>query len=230
MRWTDEGHRKTHRCRNPTSFSTTDQRCGMRLLSPTRKLCVLPGAPYLCGSPSNRSLAQLNLHRARVHRNHGRPRPNGFTGRAQNFAPPFTPRRERASGKALALIRNRFAVTKGRYTFSVEQPGLNDLTNISFDEFVPLIFERAMPPEAEKVDLSFHYVEVELDAKKICAYYVRLFREPEFLLSRFTKQQLEGGFWAIMGHTHEWSAGNIIEYSDAPLSSRRECIVSMSTP
>ncbi len=120
-------------------------------------------------------------------------------------------------------------MTKGRYTFSVEQPGLNDLTNISFDEFVPLIFERAMPPEAEKVDLSFHYVEVELDAKKICAYYVRLFREPEFLLSRFTKQQLEGGFWAIMGHTHEWSAGNIIEYSDAPLSSRRECIESMAT-
>src|SRR5260370_25665476 len=28
----------------------------MRLLSPTRKLCVLPAAPYLCGSPSNRTL------------------------------------------------------------------------------------------------------------------------------------------------------------------------------
>src|SRR6266446_1303790 len=56
MRWTDEGHRKAHRCRNPTSFSTTDQLCGMRLLSPTRKLCVLPGAPYLCAPPSNQSL------------------------------------------------------------------------------------------------------------------------------------------------------------------------------
>src|ERR1700730_9830450 len=56
MRWTDEGHGKAHRCRNPTSFSTTDQLCGMRLLSPTRKLCVLPGAPHLCASPSNRSL------------------------------------------------------------------------------------------------------------------------------------------------------------------------------
>jgi len=120
-------------------------------------------------------------------------------------------------------------VTKGRYTFSVERPELNDLTNISFDEFVSLIFERAMPPEAEEVNLSFHYVEVELDAKKICAHYVRLFRDPEFLLSRFTKQQLEGGFWAIMGHTHEWSAGNIIDYSDAPLSSRKECIESMAT-
>src|SRR5260370_12588110 len=56
MRWTDEGHRKAHRCRNPTSFSTTDQLCGMRLLSPTRKLWVLPGAAHLCASPLNRSL------------------------------------------------------------------------------------------------------------------------------------------------------------------------------
>src|SRR6266849_8260803 len=38
------------------SFSTTDQLCGMRLLSPTRKLWVLPGAAHLCASPSNRSL------------------------------------------------------------------------------------------------------------------------------------------------------------------------------
>ena len=35
-----------------------------------------------------------------------RTRLNGFTGRAQNFAPPFTPRRERASGKALAFTRH----------------------------------------------------------------------------------------------------------------------------
>src|SRR2546427_11636087 len=54
---------------------------------------------------SRRSFPQLNLHRARVHRNHGRPRPNGFTGRAQNSPPPFTPQRERASGKALTFIR-----------------------------------------------------------------------------------------------------------------------------
>src|SRR3977135_429112 len=60
MRWTDEGHRKAHRCRNPTSFSTTDQLCGMRLLSPTRKLWVLPGAAHLSASPSNRSLLPLS--------------------------------------------------------------------------------------------------------------------------------------------------------------------------
>ena len=120
-------------------------------------------------------------------------------------------------------------MTKGRYTFSVEQPGLNDLTNISFDEFLSLIFVRDMAPDAGRLDASFYDVGVEFDAPKMCAYYVQLFHRPEFLVSRFTKQQLEGGFWAIMGHTHEWSAGNIIEYSDAPLSSRRECIESMAT-
>jgi hypothetical protein len=98
----------------------------------------------------------------------------------------------------------------------VEEPEINDLTNISFDEFVKLVFEQPIQPEpAEKDDLSLTYVDTQIDAKKICAYYVRLFQQPEFLLSRFTKQQLENGFWAIMGHSHEWSAGNIIDWSDA---------------
>ncbi len=52
------------------------------------------------GASQTHPFPQLNLHKARVRRTHGRPRPNGFTGRAQSSSPPFTPRRERASGKA----------------------------------------------------------------------------------------------------------------------------------
>jgi hypothetical protein len=44
------------------------------------------------GTPQNRSFPQLNLHN-RVRRNHGRPRPNGFTGRALNYLASFTPQR-----------------------------------------------------------------------------------------------------------------------------------------
>jgi len=62
----------------------------------------------------------------------------------------------------------------------------------------------------------------------MCAYYVQLFHRPEFLVSRFTKQQLEEGFWAIMGHTVEWSTANIIDDSNLPLSSRKDCIESMA--
>ena len=55
------------------------------------------------GTPQHRSFPQLNFHRARVHRSRQRPRANGFTERAQNYLPPSTPQRERASGKALTL-------------------------------------------------------------------------------------------------------------------------------
>jgi hypothetical protein len=108
----------------------------------------------------------------------------------------------------------------------MEQPEALNLKNISFDEFVSLIFHRGAPAEQDNLDTAFY--EVEIDAKKLCSYYVQLFRQPEFLLSQFTKQQLEDGFWAIMGNTHEWSAGNLIDYSDAPLASRKECIESMA--
>jgi len=55
------------------------------------------------GASQTHPFPQLNLHKARVRRTHGRLRPNGFTGRARSSSPPFTPRRERASGKALTL-------------------------------------------------------------------------------------------------------------------------------
>ena len=48
------------------------------------------------------------------------------------------------------------------------------------------------------------------------------------MLARFTKQELEEGFWEIMGYTHNWSLGDLIEYSDAPLSSRKESIEPMA--
>ena len=111
----------------------------------------------------------------------------------------------------------------------MEQSEFNNLTDISFDEFVLLIFERATSAEAEALETPTPYIETQLDAKEICTHYVRLFRRPEFLLTRFSKEKLEAGFWAMMGLTHEWSLGNIIDYSDAPLSSRKECIESMAT-
>ena len=48
------------------------------------------------GTSQDPRFPRLNLHSARVHRNQGRPRPNGFTGRARNYLPSFTPQRERA--------------------------------------------------------------------------------------------------------------------------------------
>jgi hypothetical protein len=110
----------------------------------------------------------------------------------------------------------------------MEQPTLVDLTNFSFKEFVSFVFDHDIPPVSEKYDPWYFHVAVEFDAKKICAYYVRLFRQPEFLLSRFTKPQLEEAFWAIEGPNLDCSVSQIIDDSGLPLSIRAECIDSMA--
>jgi Putative transposase len=53
---TNEGHRTAHRCRNPTSFSTSDQLCGMKRLSPTPTLRALLRATPLSASSKNEFL------------------------------------------------------------------------------------------------------------------------------------------------------------------------------
>jgi len=107
----------------------------------------------------------------------------------------------------------------------MEPPTRVDLTNFSFEEFVSFLFNREVLPKSEKFDPDserydpwYFHMEVEFDAKTICAYYVQLFRQPEFLLSRFTKAQLEEGFWAIQGPNLDCSVSRIIDDSDQPLS------------
>jgi hypothetical protein len=56
MRWTDEDHRKTQRCRNPTSFATASDGCGMTRLARTRIPSVLRHAPNFCTLLPNGSL------------------------------------------------------------------------------------------------------------------------------------------------------------------------------
>jgi hypothetical protein len=90
----------------------------------------------------------------------------------------------------------------------MERPESRDLTSISFNDFVSLVFNSA---EQVKPDTPVSDFKIEIvDGTKLRGYYARLFQKPEFLLSRFTKQELEEGFWEIIGYTHDWSLGELI--------------------
>lgn len=106
-------------------------------------------------------------------------------------------------------------------------PDQINITKFSFDEFVSFLFDHDVPPGQEKVDPWDWHVEVEFDPQRICAYYVQLFQEPEFLLARFTKPQLEQGFWAIQGPNLDCSVWRIIHELDVPFPLREECIRAM---
>lgn len=119
-----------------------------------------------------------------------------------------------------------------RYTLFVEPSKSVDLINVPFDRFVAFLFDHDVdhniPPESEKYDPWYFHVEVEFDAKNIADYYVRMFEEPEFLLTRFTKAQLEEGFWAIQGPNLNCSVSRIVEDADLALAVRERCIRSMA--
>jgi hypothetical protein len=102
-----------------------------------------------------------------------------------------------------------------------------DLTAFSFDEFVAFLFDHDVPPRSQKYDPWYFHVEVECDVERVCAYYIQLFRRPEFLLTRYTKSQVEEGFWVIQGPNLDCSAYRVVANSELPLAVRAECIRSM---
>ena len=102
-----------------------------------------------------------------------------------------------------------------------------DITHSSFEEFVAFLFARTVPAEGEKRNPWYWNVDVTFDPERVCRYYVRLFREPTSLLERFSKAQLEQGFWAIQSCNLSCSVSQVIWDTNLPFAVREECVRSM---
>lgn len=102
-----------------------------------------------------------------------------------------------------------------------------DISEYSFDEFVAFIFAHEPPADWRKQKRWYFSLEVTYDPQKLCAYYVQLFRQPLFLLERFSKAQLEEGFSAIHGATMHFAVSRVIWDTDVPFAAREECVRSM---
>ena len=109
----------------------------------------------------------------------------------------------------------------------MNDPQTLDLANYSFEDFVSFLFEHDLP-KSEKDDPWYYGIDVVFDVRKLGAHYVRLFKQPEFLITRFTKAQLEQGFWAIQSCNLDCSAEHIVQDSYVPLPVKEECIRSMA--
>lgn len=103
-----------------------------------------------------------------------------------------------------------------------------DISRYSYGEFVSFIFDRTPRPREGKYHPWYFDVEVTYDAARVCEFYTRLFRDPDFLLEKYSKLQLEDGFWAIHGSAFDCSAFFIMWNEELPFSARSECVRSMS--
>jgi len=98
----------------------------------------------------------------------------------------------------------------------------------SFDEFVSFIFDREVREHTGKYHPWYFDVDVDFDPNRLCEFYIRLFRSPNFLLGKYSKAQLEAGFWAIHGAAFDGSVQHLIWNLDVPFRTRCECVQSMA--
>jgi len=140
-----------------------------------------------------------------------------------------------------AQLKNRglWVTFPPTYTFPMDESMTVDVSQFSFEEFIGFLFDRKVPAETE----SFAYLAergetkkwnpwywntaVMFDPQRVCDYYIRLFRNPCFLLDRFSNPQLEQAFWGIQAANLDCSASNAIWNSDLPFALREECARSM---
>lgn len=112
------------------------------------------------------------------------------------------------------------------------------MTNASFDEFVNFLFEReeaedqtfeALCARGEKHKWKPWYFETKVlfDSRTICSHYQSLFRDARFLLNRFSKAQLDQGFWAIQSGNLDCSVLQLIWDKTLPFAVREELVRSM---
>jgi hypothetical protein len=103
-----------------------------------------------------------------------------------------------------------------------------DISGLSYDEFVSFLFDRDIRVQEGPYHPWYFDVEVIFDAQRVCEFYIRLFRDPDFLFRKYSKTQLDQGFWAIHGGSLECSVQQLIWNADVPFLARRECIYSMA--
>jgi len=98
-----------------------------------------------------------------------------------------------------------------------------DISEASFDEFIAFLFVHDAAADARWYDNT----KPTFDPLRVCRYYVQLFRQPAFLLERFSHTQLRLGFAALASGSLSCSAKNLIWNTDLPFTERAECVRAM---
>lgn len=106
-----------------------------------------------------------------------------------------------------------------------------DIRGASFEEFVVFLFDHKVVPvprNGNKEPNPWYWnAEVTFEPIRVTCDYIRMFTAPEFLLSSFSAQQLEQGFWAIQSCNIECSVAEIIWHEQVPFAMRENCVRSM---
>ena len=89
---------------------------------------------------------------------------------------------------------------------------IDDISNASFEEFIDCLFVHKLSDW------------VNFNPLRTINFYIRLFNDSTILFGKFSREQLEGGFWTIQSPALDLSMGYLIGDPNIPLELRLACI------
>jgi hypothetical protein len=100
-----------------------------------------------------------------------------------------------------------------------------DLRDSNFEQFVDFLFNHDVEyPEPWYFDID---LEVDYDPERHAQFYMRLFSDPTFLFEKYSRGQLEQGFWVIPGCNVPGAVSEIIWDERISFEQRAACVKSM---
>src|SRR5690348_16702258 len=89
---------------------------------------------------------------------------------------------------------------------------------MSFDDHVEYFFGRW------SLIRRFTSLEDDVDPLETINFYIQLFNQPAFLFEKYSREQLEQGFWQMQSAGFEASVGFLVGNASLPLALRLDCI------
>jgi hypothetical protein len=113
-----------------------------------------------------------------------------------------------------------------------------DLRNICFEGFLDFIFDRPVAPQFREANwgrisksaASWYDsidLDVDFDPARNCEYFALLFSDPLAVKERYSRSQMEQGFWWMQTSFNDGSAGDILWTGSLPLGRRIALVHSM---
>ena len=106
----------------------------------------------------------------------------------------------------------------------------HDIRGASFEDFVEFLFDHDVVPtprQQNDVEPWYWRVEVTFDPVRVAGFYIRLFQDTRFLISRFSVRHLEQGFWAIQSSNLDCAVSAVIWHNAVPMEIRESCVRAM---
>jgi len=106
-----------------------------------------------------------------------------------------------------------------------------NFANLTFNKWVKLVFSHPVAEPAwywdeELWQFREHWAD-SFDPKQYLLYATQLFKQPAFLLKKYSIEQIEQGFWLLLSGPSGFNLGELVWNKKLPWRVRQACVLSM---